>query len=184
MGWLDEVGSLLKQYTGGSDDNSDTGDKGDTEQVEDHFDQVAESAPSSVLGQGISQALQSGDLPPIGQVISGLFHEGDSDQKAGLLNTLISSIGPKAASEILGDHGASDAADALDGGQTEVTPDQADDVPAHAIHELASQAAEGDSSVLDEVGGFLSGHPDLVKSLGSSGLGSILSNLAEKHLGG
>ena len=50
-----DLGNLLKQFTGANADPA---------QAEQHFDQVAQTAPRGQLSQGLSQAFRSDQTPP------------------------------------------------------------------------------------------------------------------------
>src|SRR5215831_15634997 len=82
MSLLDQMKGLLSQYTSGTA----TGDPSA------HFQQVAQSVDSGTLAQGIAAAMRSDQTPPFAQIVSQLFTNGSSDQKAAMLNTLLSSL--------------------------------------------------------------------------------------------
>lgn len=51
-----------------------------------------------------------------------------------------------------------------------MTPAQADQVAPDTIEQLAEHATQADPNVLDQLGGFLAGHPELLQSvLGGGG---------------
>jgi len=84
MTWTDQIGNLLKQYTSGGAAAAPAPD------VHAHFDQVAEAAPSSTLAEGLSAAFKSDQTPAFGQMLSTLFNNSTGEQKAGLINQIIS----------------------------------------------------------------------------------------------
>jgi len=83
MSFLDQMKGLLSQYTSG------TAPAGDPAA---HFQQVAQSVDSGTLAQGIAAAMRSDQTPPFAQIVSQLFSNGSSDQKAAMLNTLLSAV--------------------------------------------------------------------------------------------
>ncbi len=88
MTWTDQIGNLLKQYTSGGAAAAPAPD------VHAHFDQVAEAAPSSTLAEGLSAAFKSDQTPAFGQMLSTLFNNSTGEQKAGLINQILSSVRP------------------------------------------------------------------------------------------
>jgi methylmalonyl-CoA mutase cobalamin-binding subunit len=70
------------------------------------------------------------------------------------------------------------------GNQTQVTPEQAQQIPAEAVQEIAAQAEKKDPSVIDQVSSFYAEHPTLVKTLGAAALTIALSKIAQRQQGG
>ncbi len=171
MDWMKQVGGLLDQYAGGGNDRP-----GEAEQ---HFDQVSQVAPKGDLLNGLASAFRSGATPPFPELVMNLFSHADSGQKAGLLNTLIGALGPALLPQVLGQLGLGNLQGLFSGGQ--VSPDQADQVPPHAVGEMAARAEQQDNSVIERVAGLFADQPGLVKGLGSSVVGSVLSGLTGKR---
>ena len=113
MGILD----ILKQYS-----NPGTTPSGD---VVGHFDSVAQQASPQDLGSGIAAALRSDATPAFGQAIGSLFGQSNPNQKAGVLNEILQTLGPAglatAGGGILGRILGTGAA----GPTTSITPTQA-----------------------------------------------------------
>jgi hypothetical protein len=57
-----------------------------------YFDQVAQAVPSATLAEGLTAVFRSDQTPAFGQLVSGLFGQSSGDQKAGILNQLLSSV--------------------------------------------------------------------------------------------
>ena len=89
MGLIDDV---LKQYAGGSTQVPTN--------VSDHFDQVAEAAPKSSIADGIAAAFRSDQTSTFGQMLGSLFSQSSGEQKAGMLNQLLPSLGPGVFSQV------------------------------------------------------------------------------------
>ncbi len=169
---FNELRGALAQYAG------DTGSKA-PEQVHNDFDQVSRGAPPEALAEGLSYAFRSDQTPHFGQMVSNLFRNGDGEQKAGLLGTLVSALGPSGVAS--GGGPLSGLMGMLGGGQTSINPQQAQQVPPETVEQLARHAQSQNPSVVDEVSHFLSQHPGWVKSLGSTALSLVLSKVAERH---
>ena len=114
MSLLDQFSNVLKQYTSGSTQNAANGTE--------HFDQVAQAAPQSVIAEGLSAVFRSDQTPAFGNLVSSLFSQSNGDQKAGMLNHLIASVGPGTVAQLAG---AGMLASLLGGGAKEITPEQA-----------------------------------------------------------
>jgi hypothetical protein len=143
-----------------------------------HFDEVAQSAPAPSLGGAIASMFRSDSTPPFGQSVGTLFNQSNPQQRAGLLNQIIQSLGPAAAmgagggilSRVLGAAGSS-------GASPTVTPEQASQVSASDVTALANHAEQQNPSVVDNVGSFYSQHPALVKTLGVAALAVVLGHM-------
>jgi hypothetical protein len=169
MTLLDQLSSVLKQYSGGSNQ--------DPANVSEHFDQVAQAVPQGTMAEGISNAFHSDQTPDFGSLIGNLFSQSNGDQKAGMLNHLIGSLGPGALSQIAG----GGALASLLGGASEITPQQAQNVSPELVQQMASHAENADPSIVDRASAFYAQHPALVKTLGGAALSIIMAKVAERQ---
>ena len=162
---LSSLMGILQQYKSGGSAN--------TANAEGDFEKVSQAAPQNHLAGGLAEAFRSNQTPPFGQMLSTLFSNSNGQQQAGILNHLLSAAGPAAASGILGNllGGSSQAT-------PQVTPEQAQQVPPQAVHQLAEQAQKNDPSIIDRAGEFYSQHPTLVKALGAGSLAYIMSHMS------
>ena len=174
MGWMNQLGGLLQQYTGlGAAQAPDT--------VHDDFDQLAQSAPQPALAEGLAEAFRSNQTPAFGNMVGQLFGQSNGSQRSGILNMLISTLGPSLVGQFLSRRGASGLGSLLSGGQTSITPEQAQQVPPEAIEELAAHAEKKDPSVIDTISNFYAEHPTLVKGLGAAALTVALAKIAQSQ---
>jgi len=171
MSWLDKIGGLLQQYQGAGAPQAQNN-------VQNDFDQVAQAAPQSALADGLAAAFRSNQTPPFGNMIGQLFGQSNGTQRASILNTLISTLGPTVIAQILANRGASGLAGMLGGGQREVTPEMAEQVPAEAVQEIAERAEQKDPSIIDMASNFYAEHPTLVQGLGAAALTIALAKVA------
>jgi len=165
MSWLNEVGTLLDRYGQNSAPGIGT-------EVESHFGEVAKAAPPEELSSGITEAFRSDSTPPFANMVSQLFGVSNSNQKSGLVNTLLSALGPS-ASGILEKLGLS--------GINQGNTSQAVSLDPAKVQELAVQAEKKDPSVLERAGEFYAQHPGLVKNLGSAALAIVLARMAKNN---
>ncbi len=172
MSWMDQLGGLLQQYGG-------AGAQAPPDDVHDHFDQFTQAAPPAAVADGLAAAFRSDATPPFGQMLGQLFGQSTGQQRAGILNTLIATLGPTIVAQVLQRQGASGLAGLLgSGGQTQVPPEAAAQVPPEAVAELAAHAEQRDPSIIDRVSGFYAQHPTLVKSLGTAALTIAMAKIA------
>jgi hypothetical protein len=168
MGVLD----ILKQYA-----NPGTLPAGD---VAGHFDSVAQQASTQDLGSGIAAALRSDATPSIGQTVGSLFGQSNPNQKAGVLNEILQTLGPAgfagAGGGILGRILGTGAA----GPTAPITPAQAAQVSPSDVSTIAASAHEQDESIVDRLGSFYAQHPTLVKTLGVAALGTVMSHMSSQ----
>jgi len=152
---------VLQQYTNPGAAN--------TGNVEQDFQQVSQTAQPSHLAGGLAEAFRSNQTPPFAQMLGTLFSNSNGQQQAGILNHLLSAAGPAVGSGILGN---------LLGGGGQITPEQAQQVPPEAVHQLAEQAQKNDPSIVDKASEFYSQHPTLVQALGAGSLALIMSHMS------
>ncbi len=168
MSWMDQIGGLLGQLGGG---------QLSPEHAEQHFDQVAQNVPSGDLASGLAAAFRSDATPAFGQLAAQLFGNSNPQQKAGLLNTLLAAAGPA----LLSGGAGSLLSQFTGGGQQPITPEQAEQISPDVVHDLAAHAQTHDPSIIDQVSGFYSEHPTLVKTLGGLVLSVALAKLANRN---
>ncbi|HXO04221.1 MAG TPA: hypothetical protein VN884_01175 [Candidatus Sulfotelmatobacter sp.] len=173
MTWTDQLGNLLKQYT-----TSGGAAAQPAPDVHAHFDQVAQAAPASAIAEGLSAAFKSDKTPAFGQMLTTLFNNSSGDQKAGMINQLLSSVNPDTLKQVLGGAGL---AGILGGAGTQVTPDQAQKLSPEVVQQLATHAEKTNPSVVDSVSTFYSQHSTLIKTLGGTALTVALAKVAERQ---
>lgn len=167
-----DLGNILQQYLGGN--------AGNQASTHDDFDQVVQHAPQDTIAQGVTEALRSDQTPPFPQMVGQLFGQGDPNQRAGMLNQLIASVGPGLLSSIaggalgnlFGGHPAGAAAPTI-------TPEQAATMTPQQVEQIAAQAEQHNPGVVDRMGSFYAEHPTLVKSIGGAALAIILGRVAQ-----
>lgn len=163
---------MLKQYVGGSGPASEA-------DVHQNFDQVAQSVPQSSMADALSHAFRSNQTPEFGEMISNLFSQSNGEQKAGMLNHLLSSVGPGALASVAGGGMLSRL---LGSGANRLTPEQAHSVSPETVQQLASHAEETDPSIVDKASSFYAQHPALVKTLGAGVLTIMMAKLARRQV--
>jgi hypothetical protein len=162
---------MLKQYVSGSGPTSEA-------DVHDHFDQIAQSVPQSAMADALSHAFRSDQTPAFGQMIGHLFNQSNGEQKAGMLNHLLSSVGPSALASMAGGGILSSL---LSGGAKRLTPEQAQNISPETVQQLASHAERTDPSIVEKASSFYSQHPALVKTLGAGVLSVAMAKLAQRQ---
>lgn len=150
MGLLDQFSGILQQYRGG-------GTAPAPDAAVQHYQQVASEAPPSALSGALGEIFRSPQTGTFGQNISSMFGQSDAGQRAGILNTLLSS---GAASGVLSTLG-------LASNTRQVSPEQAQQVSQQAVEEAANHAEQHDPSIVDRASEFYSQHPTLVQALGA-----------------
>jgi hypothetical protein len=164
------VVDMLKQYMSGSGPTNEA-------DVHQHFDQVAQSVPQNTMAEALSHTFRSDQTPPFGQMVSRLFSNSNGEQKAGMLNHLLSSAGPSAVAS----GGGGILSSLLGGGARQITPEQAQNISPDTVQQLASQAEQNDPSIVDKASSYYAQHPTLVKTLGAGVLSIAMAKLAQRH---
>lgn len=127
-----------------------------------HFDQVAQQAPTDVLGRALSGAFSSPQTPPMGQMVGQLFGNSNPQQQSGMLNQLLATLGPAAAAALAG--GA--LGRVMSPGATQVTPEQAAKMTPEQVQAVVTHASDANPGVADQLGNFYAQHSGLIKTLG------------------
>lgn len=188
MGLGFDIGNILKQYGGVNPDQP-------PQEVEQHFDQVAQGSPHDDLADGLSEAFRSDQTPPFPNMVGQLFGQADSGQRAGMLNQLIGALGPSVISSILNrgmGSGAGGGMGNLGGGvlgsllngamgqQMRARPEDVERVRPEEFEELARQAERENPGIIDQMSRFYAQNPQLVKALGGAALAIALGKMSQR----
>lgn len=183
MDLMKELGGLLQQYQGAQPDQA-------PDTIDDDFDQIAQAAPQPAIADGLAAAFRDDRTPEFGQMTANLFNNSNPQQQAGLLNTLLRYAGPAILGRVMSGGGAGGAgggglSDLINifkgGGQQEVTPEIAGQIPPEAVQQVAEQAQKQDPTIIDRISDFYAEHPTLVKTLGTAALTIALSKIAQRQ---
>ena len=174
-----DLGNILSQFVGGSATPA---------QAETHFDQAAQAAPTSVLSSGLAAMFRSDATPPFGQMAGQLFGQANPNQQAGMLNSMIASMGPAVLGSLLNRGGAAGGLGGLlgqltGGGTPQVTPAQASQLTPDQVQVIADHAQQNDPGIVDRMSDFYAQHPTLVKTVGGAALSIVLAKMAEHNQG-
>jgi hypothetical protein len=114
-----------------------------------------------------------------------MFGQSSGNQRANILNTLIAAVGPALLSGALSRHGGGlgSLAGMLGGGQAQITPEQADQIPPQAVEEIAREAEKKDPTIIDRVSDFYAENPMLFKTLGAAALAIAMRGMAGQKRG-
>ncbi len=165
MSIFDNLGNLLKQATSGGAPEAD---------VHAAYDQVSQAVPQGTLADGLTHAFQSDQTPPFEQMVANLFSHSTPEQKAGILNQLLASLGPAGVAQLQA---------ATGGVAGTISPQQAQQVTPATVQAVAQQAAQKNPSIMEQAAGFYSQHPTLVKSIGVTALAMLMSRISSARRG-
>ena len=172
MSWMNQIASVLQNYSQGSAPSSDA-------DVTGHFNQVAQAAPPDELADGVAAMFRSDKTPPFGQMLGQLFGNSNGNQRANLLNTLMSS---GAGAGILGQLAQTAGISVpTDGTPPQITPEAAARVTPEMVQQAAAQAEKHDPSIVDRVSQLYAQHPALISTLGTLAMSMAISHLANRR---
>src|SRR5262245_38522634 len=97
MAWMDAISEIVNRYTGAAG-----GTAAASADPHEDFRSVAEAAPSQVTADALAHTFRSDQTPAFPQMVSSLFRESNPEQRAGLLNQLLGSVGPTVLAGIPG----------------------------------------------------------------------------------
>jgi hypothetical protein len=163
-----DLGSLLQQYIGGNNNQ---------DHAADDFDQISQKAPREAVARGVADALRSEQTPPFPQMVGQMFGHSDANQRAGMLNQLISGLGPTILTSIAGGSLGS----LFRGRETPapITPEQAATMTPEQVQEIAEKAEKENPGIIDRMGDFYAENPTLVKTIGGAALAIALGRIAQ-----
>jgi hypothetical protein len=172
-----DLGSLLSQFAGG----------GNAAQAPDQFHQAAQNASPDLISQGLSAMFRSDKTPAFGQMAGQLFSQADPNQRAGMLNQMLGSMGPGVLASLLGGAGGGALSGIL--GQltgrgaapSAITPEQASKLSPTQVQDIAHHAEQDSPGIIDKMSSFYAEHPGLVKTLGGAALAIALAKMADNH---
>ncbi|MES2537696.1 MAG: hypothetical protein V4632_17690 [Pseudomonadota bacterium] len=189
MGIGADISSILEQY-GNSPAQP-------TDHVEQDFDQVAQQADPEELRQGLSESFRSDQTPPFGDMIGQLFGQADPQQRSGMLNQLLTGVGPALIGSLLGGRGAGGLGGLLGGGaagglggllgslgggqQPQVSPEEVERLRPEEIQDLANRAEKENPGIIDHMSKFYAENPTMVKALGGAALAIVLGKMAQRN---
>lgn len=190
MGLGFDIGKILQQY-GGMNTQQPPQD------VEQHFDEVAQSSQHDELADGLSAAFRSDQTPPFASMASQLFGQADSHQRAGMMNQLLGALGPSVIASMLGRGMGGGGMGGLGGGmggglgsllngmlgqqQMQVRPEDADRLSPDEFQELAREAERENPGIIDQMSRFYAQNPALVKGLGGAALAIALGRMSQRR---
>lgn len=169
------LNDILDRYLGG---NTGAG------QAADDFGHVSRNVSPDILSKGLSAALGSSETPAAGEMVSRMFGASTPEQRAAMLNQLITALGPAAAGVLGGLLGRAGApSDASAGAAPTITPQQASQVSPQQVQDAVTRAQQHDPGILDSLSAFYAQHPGLVKTLGGAALAIALAHIS-RHMRG
>ena len=128
------------------------------------------------LAGGLAAAFRSNQTPAFPSMLSKLFSNSDSQQRAGLLNQLLGAVGPS----LLGAAVTGPLSNLLKG-RSSVTPEEAAQVSPEELQNIAEHAEKSNPSIIDQVSGFYSQHPRVIQALGVGAMAMIMSHVSKKE---
>jgi len=144
-------------------------------QVFEDFDRVSHEAPPEALGEGLEDAFRSDTTPPFEQMVGQLYGRSDPNQRAGLLNEILGSLGSGVGDGALG------GLLRRSGGGSRISPEDASQIPVNEIETAAAEAARQNPNVIQRVSRFYAQHPQLVHTLGNAALAIAMSGMARRR---
>lgn len=165
MSWMNQIADVLQNY-------SQPNAKADPREVDSDFEQVAQAAPPSALADGLAGMFRSDQTPAFGNMIGQLFNNSSGDQRATLLNALLSN---PAAAGILAEVARSAGINVPTGGT--ITPQAAAQIPSDVVQQAAAKAEQHDPSIIDRISKIYAEHPTLIKTLGVAAMGMAMTHM-------
>ena len=136
----------------------------------DDFERIASDAPPEVLRDGLAEAFRAEETPPFPQMVAQLYGRSDGQQRAGLLNEILASLGGNGAGGPLDDLSR----------RHRISPEEADRVSPEQLRETVARAERHDPSIVERASEFYARHPALVRQLGAAALTLAMRGMARR----
>jgi hypothetical protein len=164
MGFMKAISSLEVAYASGGGATSH-------EEAGEHYAQVADSVPSSILGSAIGPALASLGTQALTQKIFDSAGQMSSGQRGNLVQSLLGGLSSSGVnlSSLLPSLGVSQS-----------VADNPESASPEDVAKLAAHAHETNPNVFQSAMSFFSEHPALVKTFGAVAIGAIIQQLGNK----
>ena len=132
----------------------------------DDFERIATDAPPEILRDGLADAFRSDETPPFPQMVAQLFGRSDGQQRAGILNEILASLGGAA----MGGLSRGPLGDLARNGRHQISPQEAERISPEQLQETVARAERHDPSLVERASAFYAQHPQLVRQLGAAAL--------------
>lgn len=146
------------------------------ESAADDFERIAIDAPPEILRDGLAEAFRAEETPPFPQMVAQLFGRSDGQQRAGILNEILGSLGGAA----LGGAGRGRLGEAVRQGGHRISPEEAERISPEQLQETVARAERHDPSLVERASEFYARHPQLVRQLGAAALTLAMRRMARR----
>lgn len=170
MDWMNTIGDLVQRYSGQGGGTAPA-----TQDPHGDFQQVSRAAPQNEIASGISEAFRSDRTPPFPQMVANLFSHSDANQRAGLLNRFLGSMGSGTWNALPGLGGLSSLFQ-----KGTLTPEDANRISPDQVQQMAAHAEQQKPSIVDEIGSFYSENPQVMKAAGGLALTIALQHILRR----
>lgn len=142
----------------------------------DDFERIAVDAPPEILRDGLAEAFRADETPPFPQMVAHLFGRSDGNQRAGILNEILGSLGGGA----LGGLARGPLGELARRGGHQISPEEAERISPEQLQETVARAERHDPSLVERASEFYARHPQLVRQLGSAALTLAMRSMARR----
>jgi hypothetical protein len=139
------------------------------------FDRIAQSAPPGAIASGLASAFRSDQTPAIGAMVGQLFGHSDGKQQAGMLNQILATLGPAAATGLAGVL----LGRVMTPGSDRITSAQAAQLSPQDVQQVVDHAHQTHPGIADELAGFYANHSGLIKTLGGAALAIAVARMKD-----
>ncbi|MCL5742777.1 MAG: hypothetical protein M1541_02445 [Acidobacteria bacterium] len=175
MELITQLGDLFRNYSGAVATEPPAS-------VREDFERVSQTAPRSAVAEGLVEAFRSRQTPQFSDMVSQLYTNSNSLQKAGVLNRLLTSVGHSLADHLASSGRIQGLGTVLSGSDRVILPEQAELVSPETVRQVAEEAEKRDPSVVRSMGDFYAHHPALAKTLSAAALTVAMIKIASYQI--
>jgi hypothetical protein len=145
-------------------------------QAPDDFERIARQAPPEIVRDGLSEAFRAEETPPFPQMVAHLFGNSNGEQRAGILNEILGSLGGAAMGGLAkGPLGA-----LVNRGGHQISPEEAERISPEQLQETVARAERHDPTLVERASEFYAQHPQLVRQLGAAALTLAMRSMSRR----
>jgi hypothetical protein len=142
----------------------------------DDFERIAADAPPEIVRDGLAEAFRADETPPFAQMVAQLFGRSDGEQRAGILNEILGSLGGVA----MGGPTRGPLGELVRRGGHRISPQEAERISPEQLQETVARAERHDPGLVERASEFYAKHPQLVRQLGAAALTLAMRRMARR----
>lgn len=174
MKWLNLLGKYMDRQPTGGEKNPGYQHVGGEVMVHRDFDEVVRRAPRPALAGALAAGIRSKQTPSFGESVARLFARANPQQRAGMLNMLLTVAPDTVRGDLAG----------MFSRNRDVRPEDTSGLSPDLVRQVTEVAARKDLGLVDRMAEYLADYPSLIKNLDIATLAVTMATIGENLAGG